>query len=243
MAQRAGAHTRSYIAMGFSIITGKLVIGPVADPDSYQEYERFTLTINPDRTRTLRTLTRSPKGDLLRDVTQTVGEDWRPIEAYGRLFLGGRSQGTVLRRVVGDRLHSSYWLPGKEPDEAEFDAPPNLLIGYHPVTADAWKPNFYDLDRGGTQDVYVHTVSEFWNGGSLDHGVGRRSTVDFIGMESHSVPAGIFETERFMWHAPAGGELEVWRTGPHHIFVKLVHHARQTLYQLAELHVTDVETP
>ncbi len=213
--------------MGFSIITGKLVIGPVSDPDSYQEYERFTLMINPDGSRTLRTLTRSPKGDLLRDVTQTVREDWLPIEVYGRLFMGGRSQGTVLQRVVGDRLHSSFGLPGEEPDEAEFDAPPNLVFGYHPVIADAWSANSYDLDRGGIQDVYHHSVSELWNGGSLDHGVGRRSTIDYIGSEPESVPAGTFETERFMWNAPAGGELDVWRTGPHHLFVKLVHRARQ----------------
>ena len=228
--------------MEFFIITGNLVIGSTGDPDTYREYERFMLTENPDRSRTLRTLTRSPKSDLLRDVTQTVAHDWRAMEAYGRLFIKGESQGSVLRRVVGDKLLSSYWIPGEDRDEAEFEAPPNLIIGFHPVTADAWKANYYDLDRGGTQDVYVHTVSETWNGRSLGHGAARRSTIDFIGKETVTVPAGTFECDRFMWHSGIDSELEFWRTGPNHLFVKLVAHSRDTLYQLGELHVTDVET-
>jgi hypothetical protein len=228
--------------MGYTVMTGNLVIGPVGDRSLYQEYETFTITHNPDGTRTARTLTRSPKGDLLRDVHQTVAADWRPIEAYGRLFLKGQSLGTVLRRVVGDRMHSYAWAPGTTMDVAEFPAPPNLIVGFHPVTVDAWKANFYDLEKGGTQDVYTHTVSSTWNGSTLGHGEAHTTTMDFIGREEVTTPAGTFECERFMWHTSRiDSDLEIWRTGPHNLLVQLIAHDRDTLYQLGRLDVLEVE--
>lgn len=92
--------------MDFSIHSGHIVIGQVDKPGDHQEYERFTITGNPDGSRTLRTITRSPRGDLLRDVNQMAGPDWRPIEGTTRLFFKGECHGTALRRVIGDRLLS-----------------------------------------------------------------------------------------------------------------------------------------
>ena len=70
--------------MGLSIYTGRI---DITEPDGYHcDYERFILTANPDGSRTLRTVTRSPKGALLRDVNQMVAADWRPSEVTGRLF-------------------------------------------------------------------------------------------------------------------------------------------------------------
>ncbi len=66
--------------MTFSIISGTLVIGHEDDRSTYQDYEIFTLTANPDGSRTLRAVSHSPRGALLRDVNQMAGPDWRPIE-------------------------------------------------------------------------------------------------------------------------------------------------------------------
>ncbi len=227
--------------MGFSILAGNLLIRQDGDPGPGREYERFTLTANPDGTRTLRTLTRSPRGDLLRDVTQTVAADWTFLEAYGRLFLGGRCIGSIARQRVGDQLESRLWRPGEAPDLAVFPAPRTLVVGYHPVMGDAWKANFYDRSRGGIQALTTLSVSNTWNGSSLEHGTPRESTMEFLGEETITVPAGTFLTEHLVWHTRIDNDLHIWRHGPHNLLVQLTAPERQTVYQLGALEIVDVE--
>lgn len=229
--------------MDFSIHSGHVVIGPVDEPGDYQEYERFTITGNPDGSRTLRTITRSPRGDLLRDVNQMAGPDWRPIEGTTRLFFKGECHGTAVRRVIGDRLFSYVWAPGEETETAEFDAPPHMTIGFHPIMHEAWKMNFIDVARDDYQEVLIHTVSNTWNGRSVSHGQKLVSEAKFAGREDVTVPAGTFDCEKFVWQTPFDKELHIWRTGPQNVLVKeLVAKGDKegTLYQLAALEVVEV---
>ena len=92
--------------MKSSIVSGTLAIGREDERSTYQDQSIFTLTANPDESRTLRAVSRSPRGRLLRDVNQIAGPAWRPIEGMSRLFYKGECQGTVLRRVIGERLVS-----------------------------------------------------------------------------------------------------------------------------------------
>jgi hypothetical protein len=226
--------------MSVTLLSGTTVAGSLSHPSDSVENERFVLSVNPDGSRSLHTQSYWPDGMFLRDVVQTVDAEWRAVEAYGRLFQDGVCRGTVVRRVVGDRLHSEYWSPEREVDRAEFEAPPNLILGYHPILGDAWKTVFYDLERGGLQEVRTHTVSATYDGSTLGHGVAHTTTLEFLGHETTVVPAGAFETERFMWHTTLDGDLEVWRTGPHHLFVKLIAHDRGRLFQLARLEETRI---
>jgi hypothetical protein len=206
--------------MSFTIYSGLLRLTGADGRAS--DYERFLITRNPDGTRTLRTLTRSPAGDLLRDTNQMVGADWQAIEAIGRLFVKGQSHGTVLRRVQGDKLQSWVWNHGTAVDYAEFPARPNLLLGFHPISHDAWKMSFLDRTRTDLQDVWVHTVSVTWNGSTLGHGELRCSKARFEGLEEVKVPAGSFRSERYSWTTPSGSELALWRTGAANVLVKMV---------------------
>jgi hypothetical protein len=228
--------------MSFSILSGRIDITEPGKPA--REYERFILTINPDESRTLRTLTRSPKGDLLRDVNQLVDKDFRPIEAIGRLFFKGQAHGTVLRRVHNDKLQSWVWTRDMEsPDYAEFDAPPRMTVGFHPIFHDAWKMNFHETSHADLQEVFTHTVSNTWNGSSLSHGQKIRGKARFDGQEDVEVPAGRFPCERFYWHTTFGKDIIVWRSGPHHLFVKLLvakGDKEGTVYELAQFEQTDV---
>lgn len=206
--------------MSFEIYAGRI---DLTEPGGQSaEYERFLLTVNPDGSRTLRTLTRSPKGDLLRDVNQMVAADWRPIEAMGRLFYQNKAHGTVLRRVVGDKLQSMVWTQGGPIDAAEFDAPPHMLVGFHPIFHDVWKMSYLDTSHTEMQDILIHTVSHTWNGSSLGHGRKINGKARYDGTQTLSVPAGTFACERFVWQTSFGKILHLWRTGPHHLFVKIL---------------------
>lgn len=228
--------------MSMTIYTGRI---DLTEPNGVKhDYERFILTVNPDGTRTLRTLTRSPKGDLLRDVNQLVEANWRPIEAIGRLFFKNKAEGTVLRRIVGDKLQSYVWSREGAMDFAEFDAPPNMNIGYHPIFHDAWKMCFLDTSHRELQPIFGHTVSNSWNGSSLGHGLKVSSKARFDGRESVVVPAGTFECERFVWHTSFGKILHVWRSGPDHMCVKLAvaeGDKAGSVYELASLETQKVD--
>jgi hypothetical protein len=230
--------------LALTLFTGRI---DLTEPDGVRsDYERFMLTINPDGSRTLRTVTRSPKGDLLRDVNQMVAADWRPIEVVGRLFFKNEFHGTVLRRVIDQQLHSYVWLPGEPMDHAVLEAPPRMTLGFHPIFHDAWKMSYLDLGSREYQDILTHTVSNTWNGRSLGHGQKIRGKVRYEGSETIVVPAGTFACERFTWQTSFEKELHVWRHGPHHVFVRLVVATGDksgSVYELATLEEQSVVWP
>ena len=229
--------------MEFSILMGSLVIGEAETPSRHQAYETFTMTVNPDGGRTLRAVSRSPRGDLLRDVNQMAGPDWRPIEGAGRVFYKGEWGGTVMRRVIDDRLFSYAWTRGTPTDIAEFAAPPGMTLGFHPMMHEAWKMNFVDPARSGRQPVLTFTMSNTWNGRTVGHGQLLESEAAYEGEEEVTVPAGTFTCQRFTWWPPFDKELHIWRTGPENVLVKeLVAKGDKagTLYQLATLSREDV---
>jgi hypothetical protein len=231
------------------VVSFETYIGRIdlTEPDGKTyDYERFILTANPDGTRTLRTVTWSPKGDLLRDTNQLVAADWRPIEAMGRLFFKNQAHGTVVRRIIGDKLHSYVWPQSGEVDYAVLDAPPNMNLGFHPIFHDAWKMSFLDTSHPAFQDILGHTVSNSWNGSSLGHGQKIHGKARFDVRETLKVPAGTFECEKFVWDTSFGKQLHVWRTGPHHIFVRLLvatGDKEGSVYELAALETIKATWP
>jgi len=230
--------------MSFEMYNGRI---DLTEPDGKRfDYERFILTVNPDGTRTLRTVTRSPKGDLLRDMNQLVAADWRPIEGMGRLFYQGKAHGTVLRRVVGDKLQSTVWEQNGPADYAEFDAPPKMTVGFHPIFHDIWKMCYIDTSNNDMQDILIHTVSNTWNGRSLSHGMKIHGKARFDGNEKVTTAAGTFDCQRFVWQTSFEKVLHLWRTGPHHMFVKLIVAEGDTdgpIYELAALETQTVKWP
>lgn len=202
------------------IISGRIQL---TEPDgTTSPYERFIVTINPDGSRTLRTVTRSPKGDLLRDVNQLLDNQWRDVEAMGRVFFKDEALGTVLRRIVGDTLYSTVLSPDGGKDEATFDAPVEMILGFHAIVTDAWKMNRLDTSHNEYQQIMVHTVSDTWNGSSLGHGKRLVSEARFDGAERLKLPAGTFDCEKFVWQTSFGKELHVWRTGEANVLAKML---------------------
>jgi hypothetical protein len=202
------------------IISGKINL---TEPDGKTSpYERFIVTINPDGSRTLRTVTRSPKGDLLRDVNQLLDSQWRDVQALGRVFFKGEALGTVRRRIVGDVLYSTVLSPDGTKDEATFDAPVQMILGFHAILADSWKMNRLDTSHQEFQEIMVHTVSDTWNGSSLGHGKRLVSKARFDKAEQLTLPAGTFDCEKFVWLTSFGKELHVWRTGEANVLAKML---------------------
>jgi len=162
----------------------------------------------------------------------------------GRVFYKGQLQGTVLRRVIGERVYSFVWTPDRQMDSAQFEAPPGMMLGFHPIIQDAWKMAFVDTSHREYQEIVVLSVSNTWNGRTLGHGEVLRSKAHFDGCEWLELPAGRFECEKFVWQTPFQKELHIWRTGEAHLLARMLVASgsnQGTTYELAQLETESLD--
>ncbi len=166
-----------------------------------------------------------------------MGRDWHDIEALARVFFKGQALGTIFRRLVGNTLHSTVMTRDGGKDDATFDAPPELILGFHALLTDAWKMNRLATTHGDYQPLLIHTVSRTWNGSTLGHGERISSEARFDRTETLDLPAGRFECDKFVWQTSFGKELHVWRTGEANLLARMdvVKGDKEgTVYELSE---------
>ena len=221
--------------MKFSVYHGQINI--IEPNGKFYDYENFIVTRNPDGSRSLRSVSRSPKKDLLRDVFQKESKEWKPIEAYGSLYFKDKFQGSVLRRIIDNKLHSWLWSLGGECDYQVFDIPKNTIIGFHAIFHESWKMKLISNQNKDYQQTITHTVSNTWNGKTLDHGSTLTSRAKYEGSEIIEVSAGRFKCEKYLWLTPFGKELAIWSFGDDSIFIKMEvirGNNKGVIYELAE---------
>ena len=87
------------------------------------------------------------------------------------------------------------------------------------------------------QQIITHTVSNTWNGKTLDHGSTLTSKAKYEGSEIIEVSAGRFKCEKYLWLTPFGKELAIWSFGDDSIFIKMEvirGNNKGVIYELAE---------
>ncbi|PPR76673.1 MAG: hypothetical protein CFH01_01886 [Alphaproteobacteria bacterium MarineAlpha2_Bin1] len=205
--------------MNFLVYQGQINI--LETGGQIYDYENFIVTCNPDGSRTLRTVSRSPKKDLLRDVYQRESEDWEPKEAFGSLYYKGKYQGSIHRRLIDNNLHSWLWSANGKCDYQVFPIDKNVIIGFHAIFHEAWKMKKVINRNNEYNKILTHTVSDTWNGKTISHGSMLLSKARYEGIETVYVSAGNFLCEKFIWLTPFGKELLIWSHGDDSIFVKM----------------------
>jgi hypothetical protein len=204
--------------MRISTINGRV---SVTTPEGQTlPYERFTITLNPDGSRTLRALSVSPNGGLIRDVNANVSADWVSRSGTSRLFLDGELQGVVAKISDGETIHSSVWPGHGAPDLKTFPAPAKFSLGFHPIADEAWKMALI-APRDGRQQLVTHTCSPRWNGKTIEHGETVTSEVEYLGEETRPVCGRPETTRMYLWHTPFGRLMKVWVLGEHNIFSRM----------------------
>lgn len=165
--------------------------------------EHFTITRHADGRRTLRAYVEIDDApNVMRDVTLSVGADWRPTDCFVRLSVGDRFMGSswfqfsdreaVCEGFTVNEGRISQRMPLKAPIDA---------FGTHPIQGDAWLMSMVPLDQPGTLRKY-HNILMC----SLDH---RGATgpilmphhlgvpIAFEGRERITVAAGTFDALHF----------------------------------------------
>jgi hypothetical protein len=184
-------------------------------------YENFSVTLNPDDSRSLRTFTVSPNGTLVRDVQQSVSAKWEPLHGSSRVFLDGVLQGVVSKWVASSEIHSVVFANG-EYSKQSFSRPTGRFsIGFHPIADETWKMALVNLVPGERSPLTTHTCSPTWNGKTIEHGRIVTSEVEYLGIENRRVGGADLDCHSFLWFTPFGKELKIWSFGEHYLFAGL----------------------
>jgi hypothetical protein len=182
--------------------------------------EWFTVTVHTDGSRTMRALTEMDDDDLVRDITYSVDEKFRPLDCFVRLTINDRFQGSgwfhftethaECESVTVDagRISQRWPLQGRAP-----------LFTCHSVAADAWGNACFDYARKDeTQTFFPRlTSSPLGNGGS------------------GPVPAGKFTCDRLILNKGKIPRFETWTSGPDFLPVQLRYDRLNQYYKLVEL--------
>ena len=221
---------------------GSYTMYPLGSPTDRLSWEDFIVTRNPDQSRTAQTMSRFPGCSVVRHVTQTVSKDFTPIDGHVRLYVDNKLMGVVIRHVVGDTVTSIVLPPDGGPiDQSiiQLDVP-DMVLGYHPTTAEGWKLQKLDRTHSDPQTLHLLTVSLTWNGGTLGHGRKVEMPVRYLGEEVITVAAGTFPCHHYFWDTgDIDGQLDIWTTGEDEIVARMYGPAKGFGYELARYETTE----
>ncbi|MEM2591103.1 MAG: hypothetical protein QXI60_00795 [Thermofilaceae archaeon] len=179
--------------------------------------EDWVLTRQVDGSRTLRAMVQITDTGVLRDVILTVDESFRPKEAYMRLWVKGKFIGSAVYFVEGNRLEAIVLTPENGRLTQQLSVPGHFSFVGHPVAGDGWHFWYYDLARGGEQEITVYNPETLGGGSGAILGVIQKFKAKFLGEEEVSVPAGKF----FARHYELGGMFHIWVSGEDHVLVRM----------------------
>lgn len=216
-------------------VRGRLAyLGPTG---SERGREWFHVTLAADGTRTMRTVSEIDDSQILRDVTLTVDQEWRPQESHVRV--------TVADAFVG----SGWFTFDEEGASAEVHGPAHgrlsqrvgtrhraPMFGAHQVAGDGWQAGLLAAGDPGPRRVEgILLSSALPNGASGPLLATTAMVAERLGVEEVTTPAGTFETVHFRF-TPDGLESEdVWVLPEDNTLVRSVWPHYETTYELVEL--------
>ena len=203
--------------------------------------EWFSVTIQPDGTRTLRAQCEMDDDRLLRDVVLTVDAHWHPVDAFVRLAIEEQTVGSTWYCFEAGRAtcEGRTRTHGRLSREINTRGPIECF-GTHALHGDAWVlGRFRDWTGPPAEFAFVDfACSTLANGGSGPDLIAVPSgfaTVHDLGNEQTEVAAGRFETRHLRICVPGVDDFDLWIGGEDCLPVRLTSdHLHQT-YELESL--------
>lgn len=201
--------------------------------------EWFTVTVQPNGSRTLRAFCEVGKSDLIRDVTYSMDGDWRPLDCFVRLEQKGRFVGSGWFRFTDTSVEcEAVTADAGRVSQAVALGTRAKIFASHPLVTDGWQCRLFDHARADR----IQTITPWAHSSPLPDGstgpmIGMGSkTIEYQGEEEIEVPAGRFKCRRYDLHAsqPGSPPLITWVHGDDYQLVKMHWALRQFDYVLAE---------
>ncbi|TXS92026.1 hypothetical protein FV139_14975 [Parahaliea maris] len=203
--------------------------------------EYFDVTVQPGGSRTLRARCEMDDYRLLRDVVMSVGQDWRPVDAFVRLTAEEQFVGSSWYRFDGcDAECEGLTAEGGRISRRASHHSEIECFGTHSLHGDAWLVGRLRNFTGEMKDFEIATfaTSTLANGGSgpdLIHLEAGFSTSHDLGLDEVTVPAGTFNAQRVLIEVPGVDDFEIWAYGQDCVPVQVISHGLNQYYHLVEL--------
>lgn len=200
--------------------------------------EWFSVTVQPNGMRTLRSQCEMDDTRILRDVTYTVDERWRPIDSYVRISVEETFMGAAWFRFGAEVVECEGYTAneGRVSQRVPVDEWPRSF-GPHPVVCDIWHLGAWDWSDSATEQGWRSIMSSPLPNGASGPMIGRGGfRAQFVGDEEVAVPAGTFQSKHFVFPLRESGKPpeHVWYHGDDLLLVKIRWDLLKTTYVLAE---------
>lgn len=204
--------------------------------------EDFTISKFPDGSRTMRALCRYSSTGLTRDVTYTVGSDFKPIECFVRVAMQTHAIGSAWFRFTDTLAEAEGFTRQEGRINQRITLTKRVTaFGSHPLCSDFWRIAHLTTDRPGA----LQTVDNCMNSSPAASGDSgpmlfqRSYTYTYVGEESVTVPAGTYDAHHFDWPVRDGKTLRLWTTGPDYLPLRMDFPERGNVYELVSLEIED----
>ena len=107
--------------------------------------EWFTVTTHQEGYRVVRAMCEMDDSQILRDVTFTLADDFKPVETYVRLVKAGKYKGSAWFTFEGDEAKCESWMTDLGRVSQKITVAGGVAsFGPHPVLCDCFHTALYD---------------------------------------------------------------------------------------------------
>ncbi len=189
--------------------------------------ELWTLTLQPDGSRTMRVFFDGGRDAQQINTIYRSDASFQFLEAFTNVYSKGKLLGSGF--YVADGAHlgvTTHSDTGFMTERVPLPGKYSVLL--HPPSLDGWHFGLYDQAAGGRQPASIFIF------GAADGGPRVTAfpiTLEYVGRETITVPAGSFETEHYHF----GKDTDVWITGADRIMIRHEYRASGTRFELTHI--------
>lgn len=176
--------------------------------------EEWRIFVHPNGSRTMMLSKDFIAANALQIMTAHVDVDFRPIDVYATYWVPGGYRGSIRAAIKGKTLRAVSEGPGGSHTE-ELEVPHEVSVVTHGESMNGWYLWQGERDAEGNHAATYFNLSPSPDGNAMVKGRLHPAKFQYLGTETITVPAGTFETERYLLM-----NIEMWITGEDRILVK-----------------------
>lgn len=176
--------------------------------------EQWRIFVHRDGSRTMTMSKDFVAANALQLMTAHVAANFRPIDVYASYWTPDGYAGSIRVAVEGNELRAVSEGPGGRAEET-LTVPNELAIVTHGESMNGWYLWQGERDDQGVHQATMFNLNPRPEGGTVVKGRLHPATFSYLGRETITVPAGTFETERYLI-----SNIEMWISGEDRILIK-----------------------
>jgi hypothetical protein len=178
--------------------------------------ETFTVSVHADGSRTYRCLCEMDNFRLLRDITYTIGADFKPLDCFVRVIAEDAFVGSGWFRFTDGFAEGETFTAAEGRSSLRIDTPSHTkLYGSHPLCIDILKCAQAKAERPGEPQPVDNCFSSSLmpeTGASGPYLLEKTYDLKYVGPKTVTVKSGTYDCENFQWTTGNGRTLDMFTT-------------------------------